>query len=235
MLAAGLAAVRHSLLRTGDAEDGIVAALRLGIRRFRTGEAEGNDGDSPRETTASTTAFRGDDHDSLGAAGDMACSINASAQSLRSSGAATPFHSTSSLPSIADVPPLAYSSNAGSSEMHASLCALEPMQSASVGALSAPFHKRRTEHPKARPPRRTACSRLGWGAGVVLGLAAFFGGLHASAHHGAPLPFPHRSWLRLEEAGTWTLARGRPHDSPRMRGQWRAVRRPNLDRPNRLL
>jgi hypothetical protein len=184
MLAAGLAAVRHSLLRTGDAEDGVVAALRLGIRRLRTGEAEGNDvddsegcDDSARETTASTTAFRGAAYDSLGAVGDMASSINASAQSLRSSGAATPFHSTSSLPAIADVPPLAYSSNAGSSEMHASLCALEPMPSAAMGALSAPFLKRRTEHPKARPPRRTACSRLGWGAGVVLVLAAFFGGL----------------------------------------------------------
>ena len=180
MLTAGLAAVRHSLLRTGDAEDGVVAALRLGIRRLRTGEAEYNDVDDsevdhslPRETTA----FRGAGHASLGAVGDMASSINATAQSLRSSGAATPFHSTSSLPAIADIPPLAGSSNAGSSEMHASQCALEPIQSASVGALSAPFHKRRIEHPKARPPRRTTCSMLGWVAGVVLVLVAFGGGL----------------------------------------------------------
>ena len=227
MLAAGLAAVRHSLLRTGDSEDGVVAALRLGIRRLRTGEAEGNDvddseggDDSARETTASTTAFRGAAYDSLGAVGDMASSINASAQSLRSSGAATPFHSTSSLPAIADVPPLAYSSNAGSSEMHASLCALEPMPSAAMGALSAPFLKRRTEHPKARPPRRTACSRLGWGAGVVLSSPA---GVVLGGRRAGP-----RRLLRR-------LARGRPHDSPGMRGRWRPVRRPPLDRPDRLL
>ena len=180
MLTAGLAAVRHSLLRTGDDEDGVVAALRLGIRRLRTGEAEGNDVDDSEvdhSLPRGTTAFRGAGHASLGAVGDMASSINATAQSLRSSGAATPFHSTSSLPAIADVPPLAGSSNAGSSEMHASQCALEPIQSASVGALSAPFHKRRIEHPKARPPRRTTCSMLVWVAGVVLVLVAFGGGL----------------------------------------------------------